>query len=47
LAVSDTGFARTWSAPISNPGPPIVAASMVWVLDVQSGTLHALDRQCG
>jgi outer membrane protein assembly factor BamB len=47
LAVSDTGFARTWSAPITNPGPPIVAASLVWVLDVQSGTLHALDRQSG
>jgi outer membrane protein assembly factor BamB len=47
VAVSDTGFAHTWTAPIGNPGPPIVAAALVWVLDVQAGTLHALDRATG
>jgi hypothetical protein len=47
LTISDTGFAQQWSAPVSNPGPPIVAAALVWVLDVQAGLLHALDRKTG
>jgi outer membrane protein assembly factor BamB len=47
LTVSGAGFTEAWSASISNPGPPIVAAGLVWVLDLGSGTLHALDRQSG
>ena len=47
VAISDSGFSHTWTAPIRNPGPPIVAAALVWVLDVQAGTLHALDRESG
>jgi outer membrane protein assembly factor BamB len=47
LTITDTGFAQAWSSPVPDPGPPIVAASLVWVLDVQSGRLHALDRQSG
>jgi outer membrane protein assembly factor BamB len=47
LTISDTGFAQEWAAPINSPGPPIVAAGLVWVLDVQAGTLHALDGQSG
>lgn len=47
LQIGDTSFTKLWSAPIANPGPPIEAAGLVWALDVQSGTLHALDRQTG
>ena len=47
LTVTAAGFTQVWSVPINNPGPPIVAAELVWVLDVGSGSLHALDRQSG
>ena len=47
LRIGDTAFTQLWSAAISDPGPPIEAAGLVWVLDVQSGTLHALDQQSG
>jgi hypothetical protein len=47
LNVSDTGFAEKWSAPINSPGPPIVAARAVWVLDVSAGRLHAFDGESG
>lgn len=47
LTISDTAFSETWSTTLSNPGPPIVAGSLVWVLETQSGTLHALDRGTG
>jgi outer membrane protein assembly factor BamB len=47
LTVSDTGFAEKWSASVHSPGPPIVAAGAVWVLDVSAGRLHALDGETG
>lgn len=47
LQIGDSSFTQLWSASITNPGPPIEAAGLVWVLDVESGTLHALDHQTG
>jgi outer membrane protein assembly factor BamB len=47
LTIGDTAFTDNWSIPFTSPGPPTVANGLVWVLDVKSGTLHALDRTTG
>jgi outer membrane protein assembly factor BamB len=47
LSVGTNSFTTTWTAKINHPGPPIVAGDLVWVLDVDAGTLHALDRGTG
>jgi len=46
VTVDNTGFHELWTAAFT-PGPAIVAGSLVWVLDVQSGVLHALAREDG
>ena len=46
VMVDDSGFHELWTA-ASSPGPAIVAGSLVWVLDVQSGVAHALAREDG
>jgi outer membrane protein assembly factor BamB len=47
LTISDTAFTEQWTVNLAKPGPPIVANGLVWVLEVGSGTLHALDRDTG
>lgn len=46
VSITDAGFTELWSG-AKSPGPAIVAASLVWVLDVERGVLHALQRQDG
>jgi outer membrane protein assembly factor BamB len=47
LTISDSSFNDNWSVDFSSPGPPIIANGLVWVLDVGSGQLHALDSTTG
>jgi outer membrane protein assembly factor BamB len=47
FTTSDTSFATGWTAAIDEPGPPIVAGQLVWVLEVGDGVLHAFDRATG
>ncbi|HEX4818603.1 MAG TPA: PQQ-binding-like beta-propeller repeat protein [Acidimicrobiales bacterium] len=46
VAVDSSGFHEQWTAG-SAPGPAIVAGSLVWVLDVQVGVVHAFARDDG
>ena len=46
VTIGEGGFSTVWTAAMT-PGPAIVAGSLVWVLDVGSGVLHALGRQDG
>ena len=47
LTVSDDHLTDEWSVDFPAPGPPIVANGLVWVLNVDSGQIHALDSQSG
>jgi outer membrane protein assembly factor BamB len=47
LTIADDKFTEQWTVQLARPGPPIVANGLVWVLEVDSGTLHALDRETG
>ncbi len=47
LTIADDHFTDDWSIDFPSPGPPIVANGLVWVLDVGSGQLHALDAKTG
>jgi outer membrane protein assembly factor BamB len=47
LTVGDSSLTDNWSVDFSSPGPPIIANGLVWVLDVGSGKLHALDGATG
>jgi outer membrane protein assembly factor BamB len=47
LTIGDSSFNDNWSVNFSSPGPPIIANGLVWVLDVSSGQLHALDSTNG
>jgi len=47
VSVTDAGFTQNWSTPIAQPGPPMVANGIVWVIDVRGGVVHALDGQSG
>jgi outer membrane protein assembly factor BamB len=47
LTVADDHLTDDWSVDFPSPGPPIVANGLVWVLDVSSGQLHALDSKTG
>jgi outer membrane protein assembly factor BamB len=47
LTIADDHFTDDWSVDFPSPGPPIVANGLVWVLDVGSGQLHALDAKTG
>ena len=47
LTVGDTTLTENWSVDFSSPGPPIIANGLVWLLDVDSGKLHALDSKTG
>ena len=46
VQIGDAGFQALWTAG-SDPGPAIVAGSLVWVVDVQQGVVDAFDRQDG
>ena len=46
VRIADDGFTELWTG-ADSPGPAIVAGSLVWVLDVSKGVLHALDRNDG
>ena len=47
LTIADDHFTDDWSIDFPSPGPPIVANGLVWVLNVGSGQLHALDAKTG
>jgi outer membrane protein assembly factor BamB len=47
VSVGDNAFTTTWTANIDSPGPPIVVGDLVWVLDVSSGKVYALDKSSG
>jgi outer membrane protein assembly factor BamB len=47
VSVTDNEFTSAWTAEVDNPGPPIVVGDLVWLLDVQAGTVHALNRTSG
>ena len=44
---SDGSITPLWRGPRSGPGPPILVAGAVWLVDPASGTLYALDLHTG
>jgi outer membrane protein assembly factor BamB len=47
LTIADDHFTEEWTVTLAQPGPPIIANGLVWVLETRAGVLHALDRQTG
>ena len=47
VKVSGDGFATGWTAPVSTPGPTIVANGAVWTVATGEGDLVALDESSG
>jgi outer membrane protein assembly factor BamB len=47
VAVTGDRFGVGWTAPVSSPGPPIVAGGAVWAVATDRGDLVALDPSSG
>jgi outer membrane protein assembly factor BamB len=47
LRLDGDRFSIAWRGPIFRSGPPIVAGSAVWTIDLDAGILYALDRLTG
>jgi outer membrane protein assembly factor BamB len=47
VIVSGDSFHAGWTAPLSAPGPTIVAGGAVWTVATSDGTLIALDPASG
>jgi outer membrane protein assembly factor BamB len=47
LRLTSRGFVRAWRGPGFRTGPPIVAGGAVWAVDLEGGTLYALNARTG
>lgn len=47
LRLTTRGFTHAWRGPGFRAGPPIVAGGAVWTVDLDGGTLYALDPRTG
>ena len=45
--LTSRSFTKVWSGPQFDAGPPIVAGHAVWLIDVSSGVLYALNETTG